>query len=106
MKLKIKVQRFYAFGKQCAALQIVEQSERAFNSFKAKNGWSINSIFGPAIDDLAKIIFLRGSHDSQDNRIMFTNRPDEVIEALREFAAHVADNRAAIGDHDTFTIEN
>lgn len=105
MKLKIKGKRFDAFGKQFAAIQIVEQSERAFNSFKAKNGWSINSIFRPDIADLAKIIFLRGSHDSQDNRIMFTERPDEVIAALREFAAHVADNPVAT-DGDTFTIEN
>lgn len=105
MKLKIKGKRFDAFGKQFAAIQIVEQSERAFNSFKAQNGWSIVAIFGPAIDDLAKIIFLRGSHDSQDNKILFTERPDEVIAALREFAAHVADNHAA-QDGDTFTIEN
>jgi len=105
MKLKIKGKRFDAFGKQFAAIQIVEQSYRKPNIFLSQNGWTIKALYFPDIQDTDKKIWLRGENQSEDNKILFTERPDEVIAALREFAEHVADNPVAT-DGDTFTIEN
>ena len=88
MKLKVK---FVKFDK-ALAMQVLEQSERGFDEFTAKNGIAIRSMVSPQITNGA--IFLRGTMDTSDCDInalycKTNGRRDEhlknCLEALDEF---------------------